>query len=128
MEALDKFYTKAKSFVSYMQHARKRIDDEMQERAVLLHETTKKKLLKVCSDAMVEQYFDIFDTEFASMLENDRVNDMGLMYSLASLSKVVLNSLYGIYETHITKNGLEQIEKCAEEAAKVSYFFYNSKI
>lgn len=64
VRSLEKYYIEQKSFVEYMQHAKKRIDDEMRERAKLLHVTTEELLLKVCSDALVEQYLEIFDTEF----------------------------------------------------------------
>lgn len=49
---------------------------------------------------------------------------MGLMYSLASISSVVLKRLHGIFEEHVTKDGSDRIEKCAEEAVKVRPVYF----
>lgn len=61
---MEKYYTRECSFVRYMQYVKKRIEEEMKDRAKLLHITTEKLLVKVLSDISIMRYIDTFDTEF----------------------------------------------------------------
>lgn len=61
---MDKFYKECRGFVEYMKSAKKLIEEEMRERAVLMHPSTAEALKKVLTDTLVEQYLDVFDTEF----------------------------------------------------------------
>lgn len=54
------------------------------------------------------------------MLDQDRMEHLLTLFSIASLSEPVTKKLNGTFEDHITKYGLNTIEKCATDAAKVS--------
>lgn len=61
---IDKFYNVNKSFVEYLHCIRTLIDDEMRERAVLMHQSTEDELKKVLSETLIQQHLEVFDTEF----------------------------------------------------------------
>lgn len=61
---MDKFYNVNNSFIEYLQCIRVLIDDEMRERAVLMHQSTEDELKKVLSDTLIEQHSEVFDSEF----------------------------------------------------------------
>ena len=54
------------------------------------------------------------------MLTNEKNEEMGLMCWLAVKADSVLKRLNIILEEHVTKEGLDELEKCADEAIKVS--------
>lgn len=54
------------------------------------------------------------------MLANEKNEEMGLMCFLAVKADTVLKRLNGILEEHVTMEGLDKLEKCADEAVKVS--------
>lgn len=56
------------------------------------------------------------------MLVNEKNDEMGLMCFLAVKADTVLKRLNGILEEHVTMEGLDKLEKCADEAVKVSQF------
>lgn len=62
--AMEKYYHKEKSFVTYLKHVSKLFEDELKYRVVLLHKTTEEKVLKVLSDTLVTKHLEIFDSEF----------------------------------------------------------------
>lgn len=46
---------------------------------------------------------------------------MNLMVSLAMQSAPILKRLNEIFEEHVTRDGVDQLEKCSDEALNVSY-------
>lgn len=54
------------------------------------------------------------------MLEQDKTDDMALMYILVVKSTLVLERMNEIFEEHVTKVGFNKIQNCADEAVKVS--------
>lgn len=54
------------------------------------------------------------------MLKDEKFSEMRLMCTLAIKSDAVLKRLNEIFEEHISKEGLDKIEKCANEASKVN--------
>ncbi|XP_055306399.1 cullin-1-like [Sitodiplosis mosellana] len=116
--SFEKFYTEQHSFVKYMEYVKKRIDEEMKDRGKLLHVTTIEPLMAILSDTLIRKHLELFDIEFRAMLANEKYGDMGLMCSLAVKADVVLKRLNAILEECITKDGLDKLEKCADEAVK----------
>lgn len=45
---------------------------------------------------------------------------MGIMYSLAVESETVIKRMVNIFQEHVLKVGLDEIEKCADKVIKVS--------
>lgn len=51
---------------------------------------------------------------------SEKNEEMGLMCWLAVKADSVLKRLNTILEEHVTKEGLDQLEKCTDEAVKVN--------
>lgn len=73
---------------TYLRHARKRLDEEHNRCISTLSELTSKKISKVVEDAIivgrVAEVMDIEGTGFKHMINNDRYEDLGLLYYLIS--------------------------------------------
>ncbi|XP_031632522.1 cullin homolog 1-like [Contarinia nasturtii] len=121
--SMEKYYREGKSFVNFMQHIIKVIDNEIKERVSLLHITTKEPILKVLSDTLITKHIEIFDFEFRLMLLGDKLKDMAMIYSLATQSEHVQKRLSSIFEEHVMKAGFDKLETCTEEAVKDSNLY-----
>lgn len=64
LASIEKFFTEQHSFVKYMEHAKKRIDEEMKDRVKLLHITTEEPLMAVLSETLIKRHLELFDSEF----------------------------------------------------------------
>ena len=63
---------------------------------------------------------EIFHTEFQNLLNADKNDDLGRMYSLVSRIPDGLGVLKHLLENHIAEQGHLAIEKLGDEAANVS--------
>lgn len=52
-------------------------------------------------------------------LSGNKLEEMELMCSLAIQNEAVIKRLNSIYEEYILKHGLNEMEKCVDEAIKV---------
>jgi len=82
-----------------------------------LHETTLDRLLKTCDRVLIEKHLEIFHTEFQNLLNADKNDDLGRMYSLVSRIPDGLGVLKHLLENHIAEQGHVAIEKLGDEAA-----------
>lgn len=64
LASIEKFVVEQGSFVKYMEHVKKRIDEEMKDRVKLLHVTTEEPLMEVLSNALIRKHIELFDSEF----------------------------------------------------------------
>lgn len=64
LASIEKFFTEQHSFVKYMDHVKKCIDEEMKDRVKLLHITTEEPLMTVLSDTLIKRHLELFDSEF----------------------------------------------------------------
>ena len=69
---------------------------------------------------MIEKHLEIFHTEFQNLLNADKNDDLGRMYSLVSRIPDGLGVLKHLLENHIAEQGHLAIEKLGDEAANVS--------
>merc|ERR1711902_27125 len=88
----------------YMKKAEGRLKEEEKRVLEYLHETTLQKLL------------EIFHAEFQNLLNADKNEDLGRMFSLVSRIPDGLGELRNLLENHITNQGLAAIEKLGDEA------------
>merc|ERR1711953_1337999 len=96
--------------------AETRLKEEERRVQIYLHETTLDRLLKTCDKVLIEKHLDIFHAEFQNLLNSDKNDDLGRMYSLVSSIPDGLGVLKHLLENHIAEQGHVAIEKLGEES------------
>lgn len=64
----------------------------------------------------------MFQSEFETLLLNEKDEDLGRMFSLCERVKDALNQFKVIFENHIEKQGKEAIQQIATTAINVSKY------
>ncbi|KAF2456085.1 cullin-1 [Lineolata rhizophorae] len=120
LQATSEYYTRESnaflqenSVVEYMKKAEARLEEEKTRVNLYLLSDILVHLNKTCERALITAHSTRLRDEFQVLLDNDRQEDLGRMYSLLSRIPEGLDPLRSRFETHVRKAGLAAVEKVA---------------
>lgn len=119
-------YLASNSLMGYMRKVEHRLAEEQKRVQSYLHKSTEELLIATCVDVLIKQHLPLFHTEFQTMLEDSKQENLNLIYRLVSRIPDALTKLKVILENHIVCQGLARIEKCGQTAIQDPSLFINT--
>ncbi|XP_065078341.1 cullin-1-like [Ochlerotatus camptorhynchus] len=125
LEHTEEFYTaesaeflKNYSVSDYLKYVEVRLKEEEKRAVVLLHNSTREKLMTVCERVLIKKYLSRIYGEFKNLLDLEKIPDLIRLYQLMVRLKVdrVLTELGKHLEVYIHKQGLNAMLKAGDPA------------
>lgn len=117
------YYTKkssdiisSKSIVAYMHEVERIFEEERERMAAYLFKTTHEPLIVVLERTLIEDHSREIESEFYSLIKQDRPEEVRLTHKLLSCVPHSLRRLTHLFEYYSRTEGLEQIEKISTTA------------
>ncbi|KAK9448784.1 Cullin [Limtongia smithiae] len=114
--AESKLFVAENSIVEYLKKADTRLQEESGRVHLYLHQSTEKTLMRTCETVLISEHAALLRDEFLNLLEADKQDDLKRMFTLLSRISDGLVPLRAKFEAHVRKQGLDAIEKLANEA------------
>ncbi|KAH8921932.1 Cullin-domain-containing protein [Atractiella rhizophila] len=107
------------TITDYMIKAETRLKEEEDRVDKYLHNSTRKSLVTTCETALVKNHATKMQEVFQELLNQEKEADLNRMYNLLNRIPEGLNPLREIFETHVKKAGLDNVEKISAAGAEV---------
>lgn len=117
--AESKQFVAENSVVEYMKKAEARLDEEEERVKMFLHADIAIPLKKACNQVLIADHSNLLREEFQGLLDTDREEDMGRMYSLLARIPDGLTPLRQKFEAHVRTAGLAAVTKVSSDAEKL---------
>jgi cullin 1 len=104
------------SALDHGRHASRRLREEEDRMEACLHSSSKAVLMPILIKVMIENWTPQFQHEFQLALDTEHIDDLSSLYYLLNKVPEGLVPLQGIFEEHIVRNALIQLEALATEA------------
>ncbi|KAB8337085.1 hypothetical protein FH972_021389 [Carpinus fangiana] len=104
------------SVVEYMRKAEVRLAEEKEHVPLYLLGEIMVPLTKTCNQALIADHSGLLRDEFQTLLDNDRIEDLGRMYKLLQRIPDGLDPLRSRFEKHVSEAGKASILKVVQDA------------
>lgn len=104
-----------KGVIEYMKKVEIRLDEEDKRTQTYLHNSTASPLKRVCLQALIADHFTTLQGQFEVLLDQDREDDLKLMYSLLPRMPDGLDPLVSTFETHMRHLALAAVAEVATD-------------
>ena len=119
-------FLRENTVTDYIKKVEQRLKEEENRVLEYLHESTRQPLLDTCHKVLIKQHLELFYAEFQNLLNEDKNEDLGRMFSLVSRIPHALSELSNLLENHICIQGVAAIEKLGQEALNDSKIYVST--
>ncbi|XP_054163060.1 cullin-1-like [Oppia nitens] len=132
IEQTEVFYTneseaflEKNSFTDYMNKCTIRLEEERNRVKRYLNESLMQPLIETVERALIVKQIERFSEEFKKLLNGDNITQLATLYKLVIRVKTAVDQLCNFFLKHITKEGLEEIEKQVTVASEDPETYFN---
>ena len=107
------------SVTEYLKKAEERLKEEEKLCQICLHQSTKISLIKTCEETLIQNHIPVLTSEFLTLTDENKIDDLARMYQLLSRVPNGLNELAVKLEDYIKNNGISSLSKFLDSALMV---------